>query len=282
MEAKFATVNGVRLSYGESAPNGPSLVFLGGWPTRWEDVGLLTADLSRDHHVYCPSLRGFGLSAHAASYRVADFAADVVAFVREVVGRPAVGIGHSGGGLWGLAAGAADPSIWTAFACLDVPLDPEAHVAHHVATRATFTGVADALRSAPSVEDLARRLAEIPLDTGELWGDLASEDELRDRAESRFGTDPAVFDPWVHDDLRGFLSVPELSGLPGAFSAPVLFVYGDPAAGSMPDADARRYNQERYPWAEVVELPGLDHGLGIYDDPSALTAAIRRFLASVE
>lgn len=60
----------------------------------------------------------------------------------------------------------------------------------------------------------------------------------------------------------------------------MLFVYGDPDAGSMANEEARRYNQERYPWAEVVEVLGTDHMLGLEDDFGPVAAAIRRFLAT--
>ena len=41
MESKFIDVNSVRLNYGEGQPNGPTLVFLHGFPGAWTEHGLV-------------------------------------------------------------------------------------------------------------------------------------------------------------------------------------------------------------------------------------------------
>jgi pimeloyl-ACP methyl ester carboxylesterase len=57
-------------------------------------------DLAQDWQVFAVDLRGHGLSEHLpGTYRVQDYARDVAAFLREVVARPAVLVGHSLGGL---------------------------------------------------------------------------------------------------------------------------------------------------------------------------------------
>jgi pimeloyl-ACP methyl ester carboxylesterase len=276
--AKFATVNGVRVSYGEGEPNGPDLVFLTGFPDSWEDYQAFLEDLERDFHVFSPSMRGMGRSTHAPPYRISDWVSDVAAFLREVAGGPVLGVGHSAGAWFGLSAAGRDPGLFRAFVGLDQPLNPEVHIEFHKTTRPTYAGFAAAMQSATGTDDLARRLALVPSSRGGLLGDRATEAELLELAASLSTLDPHIFDAWVNDDLRGWLSVPELTDWPGRFSGPVLFVYGDLEAGSLVDQDARRYNQERYLWAETTEIPGADHQLGLYDSPSRVGDEIRAYL----
>jgi len=278
VDSRFATINGVRINYGEGPSSGPPLVFLCGFPSTWdEQLGFLDA-LSRDFHVYAPSMRGLGRSGHAAPYAIADWVADTGAFIREVVGAPALGVGHSAGAWFGLAAACTDPGLFMAFVSLDQPLDPRVHVELHKTTRRTYAGYAAAMRAGGGVDEIAGQLASVPSTRGGKLGDQLTDRDLREIAEWLMRVDPAVFDAWVHDDLGAWLNVPELLGWPGSYAGPVLFVYGDPAAGLV-SADARRYNLERYPWAEVAELSGADHMLGLEDDPGPLTEIVRGFLA---
>jgi pimeloyl-ACP methyl ester carboxylesterase len=160
-------------------------------------------------------------------------------------------------------------------------LNPEVHIEFHKTTRPTYAGFAAAMRSATGTEDLAGRLASVPSSRGGALSDHLTEAELLELAAWLATADPHIFDAWVNDDLRGWLSVPELTGWPGEFSGPVLFVYGDPEAGSLVDRDARAHNLERYPWAEVAEIPGADHQLGINDSPHRLADEIRAYLGRV-
>lgn len=162
MEAKSATVNGVRASYGEGARNGPDLVFFTGFPDGWEGYQPLLEDLERDFHVFSPSWRGLGHSGHTAPYQVADWVSDVGGFVRDVVGAPVLGVGHSAGAWWGLSAAGRDPGLFSAFVALDIALNPDVHIELHKTTLATYAGFAAAMQAAAGVEDLAQRLALVP------------------------------------------------------------------------------------------------------------------------
>ncbi|GIV78009.1 MAG: hypothetical protein KatS3mg050_2403 [Litorilinea sp.] len=60
----------------------------------------LVPKLAGQAHVYLLDLRGHGLSAWTDNgYLVADYSHDVAAFLEEVVGRPALLLGHSLGGV---------------------------------------------------------------------------------------------------------------------------------------------------------------------------------------
>jgi len=281
MESKFATVNGVRLNYGEGPPNGPSLVFLPGFPDTWSEALPILAAFQPDYHVFAPTHRGLGESGHAAPYRIADWVADSAAFVREVAGAPVLGIGHSAGSWFGLSAAGKDPGLFRAFVSLDQPLDPTVHVANHKPNVPIYGGIAAAMRAATGREDLARRLAAVPSTLGGTWGDHEDGAELLEDADFFRAADPAIFAAWERDDLAAWLLVPELQGWPGAYTGPVLFCDGDPAAGSLVTTEAQAYNRERYPWAERVQVPGSSHMMGISDDPSAAVAEICRFFSKL-
>lgn len=226
-------------------------------------------------------MRGMGGSGHAPPYRISDWVSDAAAFVHDVAGAPVLGVGHSAGAWFGLSAAGRDPGLFRAFVGLDQPLNPEVHIELHKSTRRTYAGFAEAMRSAGGTGDLAQRLAAVPSSRGGVVGDHATEAELQGQAALLSTADPHIFDAWVNDELRGLLDVRELTDWPGRFSGPVLFVYGDPDAGSLVDRDARGYNRERYPWAEVVDIAGANHQLGIDDSPSRVTDEIRAFLGRV-
>jgi len=279
MDSKFTTLNGVRINYGEGPDNGPTLVHLVGFPDTWDEHRAYLDGLARDFHVLSMTSRGLGGSDRVGPYTIAQWVADAAAFVREVAGTHVLGVGHSAGAWFGLSAAGADPGLFRAFVAIDQPLDPAVHVEFHKRNLATYGGWAAAIRAGGGVETIARALAAVPSGRGGALGDRMSDEDLRELAAWLETIDPAVFDPWSNDDLAGLLLVPELLGWPGDYRGPVRFVYGDPNAGSMVDPGARRYNQERYPWADVVEIPDADHMLGLNGDFGPVTTAVTDFLA---
>lgn len=282
MESRFVTVNGVAINYGESEPNGPPLVFLPGFPDSWqEDIPVLD-DLARDHTVRSPTSRGMGQSGHAAPYSIAAWVADVSAFIRAVAEPPVLGVGHSAGAWFGLAAAVTDPGLFRAFVSLDQPLNPEFHVGLHTPRRPMYGGIAKAIRAASGREDLVRRLADVPTTQGQTLREIESEEELLADADFFLGTDPEIFAAWEHDDLERWLLVPELQSWPGRYSGPLLFIDGDPDAGALVTREGQAYNLTRYPWAERVQIAGANHGLGLRTDPGPVAAHIRRFFRSLD
>jgi pimeloyl-ACP methyl ester carboxylesterase len=281
MESKFIDINGVRLNYGEGRPNGPALVFLHGFPGAWTEYGPVYELLERNYHLFAPTYRGMGQSQWANSYSIPQWIDDIGSIIHAVVETPVLGIGHSAGSWFGLAAAVSDPGLFSAFVSLDQPLNPDVHIAYHTNRIATVRAMAAAMRDATDVGDLSRRLAQVPAPTGGTFGDLYNEEELAEEAASLVVNDPAIFDAWVNDDLAAWIGIPELKAWPGAYRNPVLFLDGDPDAGSLVSAEAAAYNQERYPWAKRVEMKGLDHSLGLWDDPGPVVDEIRRFYDSL-
>ena len=113
MMIQFRTVelDEVQIHYARAPGPEPALVILHGITGSHASFLPLMPALAQRAHVYALDLRGHNLSGRTAgAYQVPDYGRDVVAFLRTVVGRPAVVAGHSLGGLiavW-LAAQAPD------------------------------------------------------------------------------------------------------------------------------------------------------------------------------
>jgi len=106
---RYVDVPGSRLHVAE-AGEGPPIVLLHGWPQHWWIWRKVIPDLSRDHRLICPDLRGFGWSeAPAGPYEMSEFAADVVALLDELGLDRVDLIGHDWGGYTGFLL------------CLDAP-----------------------------------------------------------------------------------------------------------------------------------------------------------------
>jgi lipase len=87
-------------------PDGPAVVFLHGVSGSGETYGFLPAEILDGWRVYGIDLRGHGCSEHATgSYTLQHYAEDVAEVLRAQVGRPAMLVGHSLGGVvaWWLA-----------------------------------------------------------------------------------------------------------------------------------------------------------------------------------
>lgn len=276
MESKFVEINGVRLNYGEGARNGPRLVFLPGFPRYWSEYRPVLDALEPQYHLFALSMRGQGRSERSPPYTISSYIDDTAVFLREVVGRSALGIGHSAGAWFGLAAANDDPDLFSAFISIDQPLDPADHVIAHGTDTSSVRRMLDAMRNAAGVEDLKAGLAALPAAGGGTWADEMSVRELDERAAHLAEVDPETFAPWAKG-IEEWLLVPELQRWPGRYRGPLLFLDGDPVAGSMLTEQAVRYNRARYPWAERVELTGHDHIMGLRDAPGRAVSEIRRF-----
>ena len=98
-DAQIST--GVRLHYAEQGDSaGQPLILLHGYTDSWFSYSRVLSSLSSIHHTYALSQRGHGDSERPTSgYDMADFAADVVAFMDVMGLRKATLVGHSMGSL---------------------------------------------------------------------------------------------------------------------------------------------------------------------------------------
>ena len=96
----------VQLHFVEVPASGPPLVLLHGGSARWQTWEPVLRDLATRWHVYAVDLRGHGHSSWAASYRLQDYATDIVALLHHRIMEPAILCGHSLGGMVAVMAAA--------------------------------------------------------------------------------------------------------------------------------------------------------------------------------
>lgn len=274
-------LDGLEISYAESEPAGPQVVFFHGYPSRWEDYQPFLEALGTEFHVSAPSMRGMGQSGRAASYRVADFMADISAFVRAVMTPPVFMVGQGGGPWFAAAVAAREPELFRALVSLDEPFSSQANIAGNEAWMPYRWGTAQALRSSHDYDTFVEAFRRVPTPGGGTIDDLP-EERVHLNAAVNFTLDPAVLDHWESmETMTTFLDVPELRALPGRYRGPVLFVHGDPSAQASCGPEETAINIAQYPWADVVILEGTDTFTAIHESPSMLIAPIKEFLRRV-
>jgi pimeloyl-ACP methyl ester carboxylesterase len=111
IKEKFFHTGDMLMNYVAGPDNGMPLVFIPGQTMTWEEYALLMPKLVDRFQVFAVSLRGHGKSSWTpGKYTFNQLGQDMTAFLKEVVGRPAIVIGNSSGGVltaW-LAANAPD------------------------------------------------------------------------------------------------------------------------------------------------------------------------------
>ena len=278
LAAKVADLDGLTISYGDSETPGPEVLFLHGYPARWEDYQPFLEELAAEFHVFAPSLRGTGRSDRADSYRVADFMADISTFIRTVMAPPVVMVGQGGGPWFAAAVAAREPELFAALVSMDEAFSPEANIAGNEAWLPYRWGTAEALRTAHDYDSFVEAFRRVPIPGAGTIGDLP-EERVHRNAAINFTLDPGVLAHWESlEAMTAFLDVPELRALPGAYRGPVLFVHGDPEAPLSCGPEQTRGNLALYPWAEVVVLDGTDTFSAMRESPSTLVPPITQFL----
>ena len=239
--------------------NGPEVLLVhglssdaGGW---WQVAEHLAA---RGWRVTAVDLRGHGAAPRADSYRVSDYAADLLAVWRgETGGMPwdAV-VGHSLGGAAASAAAAAEPH-WTRRLVLVDPV-------------LTIDGPGlDRVRDG-ILADLATRDAESIRRKNPRWHDRDVEEKVRALALVEAQTivattrEPGTWQGTAHVE---------------GIAVPTLLIAADPAAGGLlPPAVAARL-AEKNPGVSAVTIEGAGHSIH-RDDPTTLLLHLDRFLTA--
>ncbi len=283
-ERRFHTGT-VEINYGGGPPAGPPLVILHGGAASWHYGAALIDLLVARWHVFAPDFRGHGKSGRVPGhYRLTDYAEDIAAFLAEVVGEPAVVIGHSLGGEVAVMVAAHYPVLVRAVVVGDVPFSAENHPTedpghramnemwHRLAGR-SVAEIADALRemsiSVPGASSTVR--------AGDAFGEESPWFAFQAANLNRL--DPGV--------LTAVLEGPEvmLAGydpevLLPAISCPVLILQADPAEGGLLSDSEVEKGLRLLPHATHVRLEGIGHELhGLHVD--RVLAAITPFLNAV-
>ena len=252
LREKYFDTGAVALNYAVDSTDGPPLILLHGVMSCWQGWLFAVPPLSTRWQVYIPELRGHGRSGHVTGgYTIDDYAADIVTFLREVIGAPAVLVGHSLGGIIATAVAAAAPEGIAAVVLEDPPLaafrgmDFRERPEHDY-----FVAMRDLVASGHSVEELTAVLGTRQPQSDPVW--------LRAHASRLARLDPEVLDMIVNSRATGAY---DQDACLRAITAPTLLLQADPAAGgALGDADADRA-AALLPHGTLVRLPGVGHGI---------------------
>lgn len=258
----------VELQLAESGVGEPTVLVVPGFGSGLDAYECLIDALSADRRVVALSVRGFGTSGWAAPYSIGDWVDDVVHVAGTVERGPVVAVGHSFGAILALAAAGMEPGLIDAVISLDQVVDIHAFakLAHGIIPY--WRDVRGAIERAGGDADLL----------ADLLGDLVPASERHRVASSWAPQDPAVFDSIVPDRFDEWALDPSVTDLPGKFRGPVLFIDGDPDAGSIVGPELALRNMALYPWAQRVQLRGVGHGLHLETEPTAVVDAVNEFV----
>ena len=121
-ELRFDT-GAVRLNYVAGPDNGPPLVLIPAQYGTWASYQRVLPPLARRHRVYAVDVRGHGKSTWTpGEYDWQHLGEDLAAFLRGVVGEPAVVSGNSSGGLVALWLASTAPELVAGAVLEDAPV----------------------------------------------------------------------------------------------------------------------------------------------------------------
>ena len=212
---KKIDIGSVVLNYVEGPPSGPPLILLHGIPDRWQDFLPILPVLCLRWHVFALDFRGHGKSGRVpGGYHSKHYTQDVISFLKQCAGEPAILFGHSAGGLVALDVATQSPERVRALILGDPPIDKDWLLAWMSSPefKALFTAFRALAGSKLSVSELASELAEVPVfvpgeDELIKYGDQPGVDpvSLRQFAIKLSQLDPGVLDYHAEGRAREFL-----------------------------------------------------------------------------
>jgi pimeloyl-ACP methyl ester carboxylesterase len=253
---------------------GPLVVFLHGVSGSLETYDWLPPEITDGRRIVRVDLRGHGQSERATgTYRVSEYGADVVDVLRSEVGRPAVLVGHSLGGVvaWWIAQN--HPELVIAAFLEDPPLYM-GEAAEHERNEAIpmFAMLIEAAArwhdEGLSEQEVAAQLASSPR------GLESTDDSYRSSAHGLLAMDPGVLEQAY--DRSTLAETDTLSPV----RVPVFLLAADDAMAAFPERHAARLGRT-HPDVEIVRVDGAPHW--IHDSRAyraAYVAQLARFLAA--
>lgn len=276
-EFRTIDLNPTRLHYAEAPGPGPALVILHGLSGSHAEFVHLLPELSRLAHVYLLDLRGHGLSGRGAgAYQLPDYSRDVAAFLRQVVARPALVVGHSLGGL---------VAVWLAgqAPCLVRGLllsEPGLYLMQRFEQSAFYLYFSDLQTYLPRYQATGAALAEMvayvgqaPVDEERTLLEVAGPEAVRERALQLHQLDPATLDPALTGTL---LAGHDLDDLLTQVRCPIHLLAAEVALTAQ-DAE-RAISQLAHGTYTVIPNSGHDIHL---DQPAAFVRELRCFLNNI-
>lgn len=278
------SVHAVELSPESDASDRPALLLVHGFGASTDHWRYNIPVLGRTHSVHAIDLLGFGRSAKPTElqYGGALWRDQLVAYVRDRIGRPTVIAGNSLGGFAALAAGAALGDECAGVVLLNAagPFSDEQKPPRGWGAIARQT-IGTALLRSPVLQRLLfenlRRPATIRRTLNQVYVDKANVDDWLVESIRRPSLDPGAFGVFrtVFDIPRG----QPLDELFAELTAPLLLLWGirDPWI----NAPGRRSTFQRHAPAATTEVV-LDAGHCPHDEvPDQVNAALLDWLAAL-
>lgn len=249
MESREATFDTgvVILNYAEVVSAGKPLVLLHGGNARWQAFDSILPDLS-EWHVYAPDFRGHGKSGRVpGSYRLQDYADDIVAFLKNVVREPAYVFGHSLGGIVGLMVATQYPEGVRALIVGDSPLTSQTWHTILLDSQDRLIAWRDLCGGQIPLDQLIEELKNAPVEVPgqpgsvpmrQVWGEDAP--VFPWLATNLYQSDPDMLTALV-ERFEATAEGYEMTTLLPAIQCPVLLLQADPANGGvMTDAEVEQ------------------------------------------
>ena len=259
---------GATLAYDDNGRSGaPPLVFIHGLSSARTTWARITPGFDTDFHIFAFDQRGHGQSSHVAgTYVLERYVDDAIAFCAEVIGEPALIVGHSLGGVVAFAVAVRRPDVVRAVFLEDPPLyrgeraddggPAEPPPANSIASffpvlRQLLAGMQE--RNAPLDEYLAMLNATPAMNGNGTLAGVMGPDGARAHAEAWAALDPSIFDPAIDGGaLAGAQPDTRLA-------CPLHLLRADPelSAAFTPDDEARLLQSN--PDAVVWVVEGASH-----------------------
>jgi pimeloyl-ACP methyl ester carboxylesterase len=278
---EFHTVdlNNIQLHYAEAPGPGLPLVILHGLSGSHAEFLHLVPELADQAHVYLLDLRGHGLSGQTTGmYQLADYGQDVVAFLRQVVGQPAVVVGHSLGGIVAIWLASNEPHLLRGifledpgFYIMQMPRFGQSVFYPYFVD--LFNYLQQYHSNGASLEAMIAYVGRTPVVEEQTWLDVAGPEAVRERAIQLHQLDPAVLDPALAGML---LNGYEPDHLLAQIRCPVHLVAAQVAL-TIQDVE-RATLQVPHCTHAIIENTGHDIHL---DQPEAFMQALKWFLTAI-
>lgn len=257
------------LNYIEAGASGSPLVLLHGLTASKLSWYPLLPGLSAQWHVYAPDFRGHGKSGRAPDnhYRNADYARDIIAFLKHI-GQPVLLMGHSLGAMVSIVTAAQYPEGVSALVLLDPPLYTYTDSVQLQSGAANwFTTVSAMMKDNPSYETVLARLRAAMPD--------APDQMVNGMAGMISGVAPGAPETALRNEIWQGVDLPKALQ---QIKCPVLLIHGDWSAdAAMRDQDVEFF-KANCPSAAVVRLPGAPHSLNMQEQPDILLQQIKDFV----
>ncbi len=252
--------HGIGLNVAVDGPDdGPAVVLLHGISGSTATYDFLVP-LLPSHRLLRLDFRGHGLSDRAPGHYVLDdFAGDAEALLEQVVGGPAVVVGHSLGGITAALVAQRRPDLVTALFLEDPPMYfGDKAVYDSTAFATVFPLMQAAIKTwqaeDASAEQIAATMAALPSMSGQgTMGGENTPDALASTGYALRLLDPSVFDPVGTGESLGSFD-PDV-----AFTAPGILLRPDRALGAAFFEEHAERLGKVDPQLDIVHVPGVGH-----------------------